>query len=323
MTQIHLGNYNSEQEKRALEQATLKYKGEAIKTLQELSVQYNRTMDATTKDKLLASIMSLGNLDRRAGAAESAATHYTAIRRIHKTTGGPLAIKDPALRRVSLFFECMYGTNPESYVYDTSDFSDLLKSFNEILKSVWTIAAQNPIAHSDSDSKTHRPYLGPDSRLYAMLSKRPEDPLHIKPPEQLEMVWQLTCTLMLAAIIVDNYDKATRLESYMESIHRTIEEGPLKLSAGNATTNVMWLLFQGSAASSKSPWTSEEENEHSGRMLRVVGWMFVCRYLSFTMRMKVKTWLLEVLTASPGGTGEAERPKLMQLSLFDFSYACG
>ena len=319
MTQVHLHTYDSEHEKKALEQAIFKFKGDAIQALQNLSNEYNKSMDKTTKDNLLASIMSLGNLDRRAGSSESANMHYAAIRGILKSTGGPLAVGDPALRRVSLFFECMYGTNPQSYVYDASDFSNLLEGFNKLLAMAFAISS----SHVRSDEETVDDdgfYIGTDTKLYGMLSKTPPDLFSIAQQYQLELVWQLTCALLLAAIVVDKREHPLQLRQYIRTIVSTVQEGPPKLTVRDSCTNVMWLLFQGMTHSSEQSWSSSDEQEHSRRILRVVGWMFVCKYLNFGMRLKVKTWVLRFLSQPEGRANQLVLQPL-QLELFDFSYA--
>ena len=121
-----LKTYGSDKEKKSLELAMLRHKVEAIRLVHGTSVEYNKSKEPKLKDDLLASIMALGNLDRRSGSASSADMHYTAIRRILKATGGPLAILNPMLNRVSVFFECIYGTSPQSYIWEKGRFRKTL-----------------------------------------------------------------------------------------------------------------------------------------------------------------------------------------------------
>ena len=342
MTQASLKLYRSEKEKKFLEQTTLRYKVDAIQAIQRLSVEYHNSDDVTIKDALLASIMSLGNLDRRAGAAESADVHYKAIRQILKSTGGPLAIGNPALRRVSLFFECMYGTSPNSYVWEQSEFPTLLEDLNGFLGAVWDMwstETSRPFQEEDKSSpsedhhaapgQVHIPsfYLSDESTLSSTLLKAPLDPFSPKPADHLRLVWQLTSTFMLVAMVVDFRNDLRQLRSRIIKLHRKIEEGPPKLSVRDPTTNIMWILFQGDgigpSGTFTASWSSADEKQHSKRIVRVASWMFVCRYLTFNMRMKVKTWLMQFLTgASNVNVLDSEHEmRPLKLNLFDFSYA--
>lgn len=333
LTQLNLKMYESSQKKRHLEQATLRHKEKALQLVQRSSSEYNKSESTKSKDDLLASIMSLGNLDRRAGA-RSADIHYTAIRRILKATGGPLNVASPTLRRVSLFFECMYGTSPISYVWDSSDFAPILDGLNSFLNEIWETRRSEP-SMVDRDKDTHSgsdtpsPYIRPDSMLCAILSRAPIDLLHPDRQDHLNLIWQLTSALLLAALIVEAESNRSRSRSLMTSIYEAVEHGPPKLLVQDSITNVMWLLFQGVGGSPSSAttiseilWTEVDERMHSERILHVAGWVFVCKYLSFTMRLKVKTWIMHFLTGTFKAIPHDKESRPLKLTLFDFSYAC-
>ncbi|KKY26463.1 putative tachykinin family protein [Phaeomoniella chlamydospora] len=330
LTQLNLKTYKSEIEKQSLEEATLRHKVEAIRRVQKLSLEYNRSNTLEMKDHLLASIMSLGNLDRRAGAAASADVHYNAIRRILKSGGGPMNITNPPLRRVSLFFECMYGTGPQSYIWDASDFPRLLADLNVFLKAVWSTANRGRLEDSPDglpEDRDRKPdlFVEPTSTLYGTLSKLPADIFNLTPHDQLELVWQLTSTLFLASLVVDKIQTISQVRTSMANIHNAVERGPQKLQSSEATTNIMWLLFQGIGSQFSAfhdpEWSSADEREHSQRIVKITGWMFVCKYLSLNMRLKLRIWLLQFLTGSEMTPLETYKPVPPQLSLFDFSYA--
>jgi hypothetical protein len=197
-----LKTYSSDKEKKSLELAMLRHKVEAIRLVHGTSVQYNKSKEPKLKDDLLASIMALGNLDRRSGSASSADMHYTAIRRILKATGGPLAIHNPMLNRVAVFFECIYGTSPQSYIWEKADFARLLNGTNDFLRQIREVSIE-PSA-SDKGKGTFRDdspdgtspgafSLKQESALYICLSKEPRDPYNLTRADRLEIIWQLTC----------------------------------------------------------------------------------------------------------------------------------
>jgi hypothetical protein len=305
-----LKTYGSEKEKKDLELAMLRHKVEAIRLVHGTSVQYNQSKEPKLKDDLLASVMALGNLDRRSGSANSADMHYTAIRRILKATGGPLAIKNPMLNRVSVFFECIYGTSPQSYIWEKADFSRLLISTNDFLRQIRKVSNGPSATGKDKGkAKAESPdctspegfCLRQESAVYIYLSKTPRDPSNLTRQDHLELIWQLTCLLMLAAIVIDYEDDPIQLQSYMSNIYKAVDD--VHLSASETSNNIMWLIQIGDLSES-----------HSKRILRSAESAWICKHLKYEMQTSLKNWLLQFLTSQ-----KMEQPFI--LDLYHFSYA--
>ena len=306
MYRTSLKTYSSEKEKNALELAMLRHKVEAIRYVHQTSVEYNRSKEPKAKDDLLASIMSLGNLDRRSRSVESADMHYTAIRRILKATGGPLAIQSPMLNRVSVFFECIYGTSPNSYIWDYTDVAGLLVGVNEFFQTVVKIWHRHPTAKEKKSKSAlgvlqHTCFVKPESTLCKCLSRGPQEETGVGRPARLELIWQLTTLLTLAALVVDLHEDPDVLQSYMGTIYKGVDD--LQLTMFDASNNIMWLTQ-----------ISDSSEEHSKRILRVAGWAWICKHLNFNMQVKLKIWLLQFLN---GGMVA----DLFRLDIFNFSYA--
>ena len=129
---MSLGLYGTSLEKAELDTAVVEHKTVAIHRIRQLSAK-----KTPNKDEVIASIIALGTLDMRMGSTESADMHYYAVRRLLKEIGGPMSIKDLRLKRVMCFFECIYGTVRNSYIWDRSDFAGILERFNEYLTEIW------------------------------------------------------------------------------------------------------------------------------------------------------------------------------------------
>jgi hypothetical protein len=270
----------------------LRHKVEAIKLVHGTSVQYNQSREPKLKDDLLASIMALGILDRRSGSADSADMHYIAIRRILKATGGPLAINNPMLNRVSMFFECIYGTSPQSYIWEEADFPRLLAGTNDLLRQIRNIsnepiAAEKGKGRLDAESPViafHSAFcLRQETAPYICLSKGPHDSSNLTRQDRFELIWQLTCLLMLATIIIDYRDEPYRLQAYMDNIYKVVED--VKLSPAETSNNIMWLIQ-----------ISDLSEEHSKRILRSAESAWVCKHLKYDMQAALKRSLLKFLT---------------------------
>jgi hypothetical protein len=309
-----LKTYGSDKEKKALELAMLRHKVEAIRLVHGTSVQYNQSKEPKLKDDLLASIMALGNLDRRSGSADSADMHYTAIRRLLKATGGPLAINNPMLNRVSVFFECIYGTSPQSYIWEKADFARLLAGTNDFLRQIRKVSNQPSVTGEGKDKgksrlKAEAPIgtspgafcLRQETALYICLSKGPHDALNLTRQDRLELIWQLTCLLMLAAIVIDYLNDANQLQAYMTKIYKVVED--VHLSAAETSNNIMWLIQ-----------ISDLSEEHSKRILRCAESAWISKHLRYDMQASLKRWLLQFLTGQ-----ELTQPFI--LDIYHFSYA--
>jgi hypothetical protein len=305
-----LKTYGSDKEKKSLELAMLRHKVEAIRLVHGTSVEYNKSKEPKLKDDLLASIMALGNLDRRSGSASSADMHYTAIRRILKATGGPLAIHNPMLNRVSVFFECIYGTSPQSYIWEKADFARLLNGTNDFLREIRKVSIEpsasdkgkgNVRDDSLDDTSPGAFSLRQESTLYFCLSREPRDPSNLTRADRLEIIWQLTCLLLLATIVIDYHDDPEQLEAYMSNLYKGVED--LQLSATETSNNIMWITQ-----------VSDLSEAHSKRILRSAESGWICKHLKYEMQVSLKRWLMQFLA------GEKMEEQFI-FDLFHFSYA--
>lgn len=271
---LSLSKYVGEKQKKALEVVMMRHKGEALRLIRVLSAKSS----PTRKDDLIASIISLGTLDRRTGSNDTAGMHFMAVRRILKATGGPLAVNSLLLSRVMVFFECIYGTSQESYIWDESDLNHLLPELNAFLAKIWALWKQrSAVAKFRGTSRSGRsqPYLQPGSDLHAILSRNPgpvesSEETPVLPQNRLEMMSQLTSLLTLAAIILDyeNLPASARpstftapsaarfssssstLSSYLSgSVHTEVARKPPATS--RSSTTMMASIYSNTEAGSK------------------------------------------------------------------------
>ena len=247
---LSLGKYAGVAEKKSLEVAMVSHKGEALKHVRQLNA---KPLSPARKDDLIASIISLGTLDRRTGASNTAGMHYMAVRRILKATGGPLAVRSLLLSRVMVFFECIYGTSPDSYIWDSSDLKGLTSEFNTFLAKVWELwkplstmdhlAPPRRKPSSDSRASSSRPqeatslssttdplsfYLAPDTPLHIILTRSPipstSTSAEPTPLQRLEQVNQLVCLITIASLFLDHLSSSNfaSLTMAMVELNRTI-----------------------------------------------------------------------------------------------------
>jgi hypothetical protein len=279
------------------------------------------------KDDLLASIISLGTFDRRSGSQEAAGVHYQAVRRILKSTGGPLAVNSVLLSRVMCFFECIYGTSPESYIWDESDVTRLLNGLNTFLaklqnfwNSLSTINALTEESTEESDTSAgkgkehetlgkgkepeakpiHSFGLRPGSTLLGLVTRQPPADAELTQQRRLEMIFQLTCLLTLGIIIMDSAADFRELQGYMDNLHKSIED--LKL-AGLSCNNAMWQIQ-----------VNDHSDAHSRRIWRAASFAWVMKHCSYNVQLSLKEWLLAFFTGKPP-------QKAYRLDPFHFSYA--
>ena len=320
---IGLHKYATDTEKKSLELAVMRHKGEALKMVRVLSTRAS----PKRKDDLLASIISLGTFDRRSGSQEAAGYHYQAVRRILKSTGGPLAVNSILLSRVMCFFECIYGTSPESYIWDDdSDLKRLVGSLNSFLvqlrdfwQSLSTISAlasrSTEDLEEDNDQRKgkgkgkerqdearpiHTFGLRPGSTLLGLTSRQPPPDAELTQTRRLEMIFQLTCLLTLAMIAVDLAKDFRSLQSYMDNLHKAMED--LRL-AGQSCNNAMWQIQ-----------VNDHSDAHSRRIWRAASYAWVMKHCSYAVQRSLKAWLLEFLQGR-------EMESSYRLDTFHFSYA--
>jgi hypothetical protein len=130
------GQYGTSLERAELDTAIVEHKTHAIHRIRQLS-EVKDDAGPGSKDELVASIISLGTFEMRLGSTDSGDVHYSAVRRLLKSIGGPMNIGDLRLKRVMCFFESIYGTPRNSYIWERGDFSGILKRFNDYLREMW------------------------------------------------------------------------------------------------------------------------------------------------------------------------------------------
>jgi hypothetical protein len=309
---ISLNKYATEAEKQSLELAVMRHKGEALKLVRLLSAK----LSPKRKDDLLASIISLGTFDRRSGSQEAAGMHYQAVRRILKSTGGPLAVNSVLLSRVMCFFECIYGTSPESYIWDESDVQRLVHGLNNFLRKLrefWqslstinALAARSAEDTAKGQGKEAEPRpihsfgLRPGSTLLGLVSRQPPPTAELTQQRRLEMIFQLTCLLTLGMITMDFANDFRALLAYMDGLHTSIEK--LQLT-GLSCNNAMWQIQ-----------VSDHSEPHSRRIWRAASFAWVMKHCTYSVQLTLKEWLLAFFTGKP-----VEKP--YKLDPFHFSYA--
>jgi hypothetical protein len=214
-----------------------------------------------------------------------------------------------------VFFECIYGTSPQSYIWEKVDFARLLNGTNDFLRQIRNVSTEPPASDKgkgsvtdDSPDDTSPDDTPPgafslrrESALYFCLSKEPRDPSNLTRPDRLELIWQLTCLLLLAAIVIDYHDDSKQLEDYMDNVYKGVED--LQLSANETSNNIMWITQ-----------VSDLSEAHSKRILRSAESAWICKHLKYEMQASLKKWLMRFLA------GE-EMADLFILDLFHFSYA--
>jgi hypothetical protein len=213
---LSLSKYAGDAEKKSLELAMMRHKGEAIKQVRLLN---SRPASAARKDDLIASMISLGTLDRRTGDASTSGMHYKAVRRMLKASGGPLAVQSLLLSRVMVFFECIYGTSPESYIWDhPEDLKGLTFQFNNWLTETYEswvhISKHHDILGPEWTGKgRQRFYLKAGTPLHTILTRSPippntnttnADDTQPTSLQRLELMTQLTCLLTLTKLYLDH-----------------------------------------------------------------------------------------------------------------------
>lgn len=301
---ISLNKYASEPEKKSLELAVMRHKGEALKMVRVLSTKAS----PKRKDDLLASIISLGTFDRRTGAQETAGMHYQAVRRILKSTGGPLAVNSVLLSRVMCFFECIYGTSPESYIWDDTDLKRLVSGLNDFLHKLWefwqslstigTLTARR--VEDGQTAPLHSFGLQSRSILLSLLERQPPSDADITQQRKLELIFQVTCLLTLTTIALDLANDFRSLQLYMDGLHATMED--LRL-AGQSCNNAMWQIQ-----------VNDHSEPHSRRIWRAASYAWVMKHCSYNVQLSLKEWLLGFFTGKP-----VDKP--YRLDPFHFSYA--
>ena len=285
----------------------MRHKGAALRHIRHLSAKAR----PSCKDDLLASIISVGTLDRRTGARDTAGMHFMAVRRLLKSSGGPLAVKSLLLSRVMVFFECIYGTTPQSYIWDENDLHGLIQEYNGFLQRLWnfwkSLSAISHLRTEPSDTQPLHPIcLRPDSILLAIVSRYPgpadASPDQILPQHRLELICQLTCLITLASIVLDYANEFADLQTYMDSLHQMIED--LKL-AGQSSNNVMWQIQ-----------INDHSDDHTKRIWRSASYAWVTKHTPWNIQIQMKAWLLDFLTGE-----QVEKKKPWRLDPFHFSYA--
>jgi len=319
---ISLKKYNTESEKHDLEVALMKHKGEALRMVKEMSAKAD---GATDKDNLVASIISLGTLDNRTGAKDTASMHFMAVRRLLRSIGGPLGIKSALLSRVMVHFECIYGTTTASYVWDHSDASRLLLDINCFFADVWdlwksptrrssivsstgsTTSTSSKMAISTTSSASISPVaafaLRPDSSLREALSRpHKQDDEEITTQDRMKLTFQLTCLLTFCHMILDYASDPGELKRYLANLNCIIDNAQL---TGQPCNNHLWLMQ-----------VHDQSSTHNTRIWRAASFVWLLRHVPYSVQKGIRDWLLAFAT----GQSIAART-VKRLDAFYFSYA--
>jgi len=190
------------------------------------------------------------------------------------------------------------------------DFARLLNGTNDFLRQIREISIEPPASDkgkgsvtddSSGDTSPGAFSLNRESTLYFCLSKEPRDPSNLTRPDRLELIWQLTCLLLLAAIAIDYHDDSEQLKAYMNNLYKGVED--LRLSANETSNNIMWITQ-----------VSDLSEAHSKRILRSAESAWICKHLKYEMQASLKEWLMRFLA------GE-KMVDPFTFNLFHFSYA--
>jgi len=218
------------------------------------------------------------------------------------------------LSRVMCFFECIYGTSPESYIWDESDVKRLVNGLNTFLKSlrsIWrslsNISEMTGAIVEDMDDGSvpetkpiHSFGLREGSTLLSLVTRQPTPDAELTQQRRLELIFQLTCLLTLGMITIDYASDFRTLQRYMDGLHKSIED--LRL-AGQSCNNVMWQIQ-----------VSDHSESHSRRIWKAASFAWVMKHCSYNVQLSLKEWLLAFFTGKP-----VEKP--FRLDPFHFSYA--
>jgi Fungal specific transcription factor domain len=303
---LSLGLHSSAEEKRALEVAALRHKGEAIRMIRALSAGGL----PTSKDDLLAATINMGMVNRRYGPPESADMHFKASRRLIRVNGGPQHVESSNLEHLFLMFECGLSASKSSLIWDAPDFMAKLSQLNQfltLLRRVWIRLSISPrIPSSSAPAQPQRlPYLRPTSILYLWLSRDTMSKLGSVYKDVREINHQMTCIFILACVFVEMYKEPARVFEYKIEIETKVRAAELDANAGYGVLNVAYIMQDVDCCLKSDSFRQIQWS--------VVGFIWVLRFMSDGKIGILKNWLLKFLE------GAAVEPHL-QFSHFDFSY---
>lgn len=320
---ISLDKYSGPAEKRDLEIAVMKHKGEAIRMVKEMSNDLEKHK-AHSKDMLIAAIVSLGTLDTRTGSKETASMHFMAVRQLLRSIGGPLKLKSVLLSRVMVHFECLYATTKTSWVWDKSVASDLLIDLNAFLADIWTLwsrtSSSTSVRRSSTQSTssstdialqgtileplTQAYFLRPGTDLHEGVSRPlPRDSHESTSQDRMKLTFQLCCLMTLCHAALDKQSDARALKTWMENLYFMIHEAQL---TGQPANNHLWLIQ-----------VHDQSSSHDKRVWRCAGFVWLLRHFPYNIQKSLRDWMLAFLE------GESTAGKQMKsVDTFHFSYAC-
>lgn len=259
------------------------------------------------RDNLIAAIISLGTLDDRTGAKDTASMHFATVRRSLRSVGGPLKLRSPMLSTVMAYFECLYGTPTASCVWNAKDTGLLLEDFNSFLGKIWTLwnlLDKEDDGSDDSPGLRNAFALKSPSSLYEAFARpiqREHGEVPIKDTERL--IFQLTCLLNLCLVVLDYCTvEGEELREYLDRLNESIEAAQLQRLPCN---NHMWLIQ-----------AHDQSSEHNKRVWQGAGFTFLLKHTPYHLQLQVRDWLLAFMSGER--TGEK---KALKLNAFNFSYA--
>jgi hypothetical protein len=289
--QLSLNKTWSLPEQKALKLAVLQHKGEALKAVRILSMK--KSLNQGQKGHLLSSIISLATLDRRTNAAATADWHTLAVRRLVKSIGDPSTIQPLVLSRVMLFFECIYGTDHESWVWDMADFPWLLADCNKFLSDTvkrWAVDNRPSIERESLRCRLPVVCLKTDTALLKILSlpllqlelaSQTHSHLVSRISQKLEHELQMICLLTIAVMTHDYARSLEALQMRIDGINQTIAEQMLSNQSSN---NILWYLQ-----------ISDHSRIHSRRVWRAAGFAWIMKRYTTDTQSMLKHWLIRFL----------------------------
>ncbi|KAK5074149.1 hypothetical protein LTR64_006705 [Lithohypha guttulata] len=294
---ISLKKYSNDTEKQELEIAVMRHKGEAIRLVKHMSIAIERKTQGI--DMLIAAIVSLGTLDTRTGAKDTASVHFMAVRQLLRSIGGPLSIKSVLLSRVMLHFETLYSSTTTSYVWDKTDTKSLLKKTNVFLDDIWKFWLQ--LAGSTNVRNSNRPsssqysgatttqrmssplakafilhsYPGLHEALSRPLKSEEED---LTPQDRMKLTFQLTCLLTLCHVVLDHQNRPESLKSWMSNISHMVDDAQLTRQPCN---NHLWLIQ-----------IHDQSSQHNTRVWQCASFVWLLRHFPYSVQKGLRNWLL-------------------------------
>ena len=310
---LNAGSPSSINDRKQLEESHVSHKGNAIRIIRETvdsSTGTTPKSDSVKKtEDLIASIISLGTLDKRTGNDLTAATHFQAVRTIIRHKGGPVYIQNMALSRVMCHFESIYGSPSLSYVWDREHhLKPLLEDTNRFFGQLFTFCqsrrdTKRCLAQSKSDEvrSVADAQLELASDLFQSVCRPLPDIAKdavLSAKEKMALSFQLACLLTLSLIIHDlsistfaisksfPVDESKALMEHFLETSSSLHDLKARLNdpdlIGMPLNNHCWLLQ-----------TYDMSTAHSLRSWRAGAHVWVLKHTHHSVQRSAIQWLLD------------------------------